>query len=242
MNDNVFYRLPRDAQRFVLDAVFNLPSYKWYQYTAELGRYFGPDTERYANETHLYWKNGSVVPATKTKERLIRIAPKYLETSQKIKLVELIAKPYISSMYLSYGQEHIRFLVTEPLEPQLQTAQNKIAQFLRPQTARMPELPSDFKRTLVWLYDNEATATQAILSIVEAEKKNQLDEQLKTRIPGILNQMVAFYNDPDKYGEFRTTLKFSNGSLTFRIYRDEPSHFWYYVIGIVLLFLILSSF
>lgn len=236
---SIYYKIPWEARNFILDKALNLPWDKWYRYTELIGMVYGQRAQEYANETRDAWKRRIVRPSSKTQERLIRFAPRFLEKKDKYHLVELIVKPYIDKKK-EQKDFTIFFYTDKPFKPQLDEAWARIREHTKPSVAMMPDLPRDIRNSLDWLYDNDSAAVQAILASFATETDNQTDQILLKQVPGILEKIRGFYNDANWYGSFRTDLKFSKGTVGFRIVRYEPSHFFEYLIYGIIILIILS--
>lgn len=236
----VFYLLPREAQEFVLRAVFSLSYVQWARYTSELGRVYGPEVERYADETHYAWYYGNVTPSTKTKERLIRIAPKYLSKADKYKLVELIVKPYIIEP--SKQTYAVFFDPTLPFEPARQCAWMRAKELAEPFPVEIAPLPSNSLTILKWLHDNDSTAVRAILGIVKSQKQSSVGKQNLASVEPAINRIKEAYDKPEFYGEISTKISLPRGALELNFRRDPPSSGCLpYIIGAVVIIVILNA-
>lgn len=211
--------LPYEARDFLLDRVFNFPNSQWYRYTAELGRIYGAGAEQYANETRWDWRCGDIKPSGKTKDRLLRIAPKFLSQEDKNHLVYLIAKKYLASPAKS--NDYYTFQVDKPLAPQLEEAKKEIEEFATPRQAQMPAIPDSFFGSLTWLYENDAKTIQAVLALMDAQKANAVDSVTLKSVPSVLNKIEEFYNS-ETIGNIQTDLKFDKGTYSLRISRQPP--------------------
>lgn len=211
--------LPYDAREFLLDKVLWLPDCRWYRYTEELGRRYGPSAEEYANRTRYDWQDGTITPSNKTKDRLLKIAPKFLDQQDKNYLVELIAQRYLvkpkkeSFVY--------QFDADRPIEPQLQEAKKRIEDFAKPMQPQMPAIPDELFGALTWLYENDAKAIQAVLALLDAQKANAVDAITLRSVPSSLNKIVEFYNS-GTIGNMETSLEFERGTYSLSISRRPP--------------------
>lgn len=215
--------LPHEARKFLLNKVFNFPDSQWYRYTAELGFLYGAGVEQYANETRWDWRYGDTKPSSKTINRIVRIAPKFLSQEDKNHLVSLIAQKYLVTP--SKSSEVYIFHVDAPLAPQLEAAKKGISEFTKPRQARMPAMPDKFFGSLTWLYENDAKAIQAVLALMDAEKANAVDAITLQSVPSVLNKIEEFYNS-ETIGEVNTDLKFDRGTYSLSISRRPPPTFF----------------
>lgn len=240
---DVFYLLPYDAREFVLRAVFNLPWEQWSRYPSELGRLYGPEVERYADDTHYDRQRGWVTPSSKTKERLIRLAPKYLPKQDKYKLVELIVSPYLRPPKMTNAE--FCFDENKSFEDQRKEVWELARSFAKPIQAQMAPLPTNSLRVLNWLYDKDSTAVRAVLGLATAQRNNAINEELLKNVNPAINRIQAIFAKKDQYGFFSEEISFPRGKLKLLFHRPEPTepiNWMKYIIWGIVIYVIIKLF
>lgn len=163
-----FEKLDKDA----LDELFS-----------DYGAIHGDAAEKYARKTFPSWKRGATKLSGQTMERLVELVPPYLEPRQRFSILRSVLKLHKKSG----AWRTIKINVTEPAQgfTELQQALDSMSH-----NDVLAHLPKEVMKAASWLYDDDITATRAMLA--EAERlENDMIRASATREIELLRRTIS---------------------------------------------------
>lgn len=127
---------------------------------SDYGAIHGDSAERYARKTFPKWKSGKTNLSGQTMERLVELVPPYLSSEQRFSILQLVLQRHKKSA----PSRTIRINVKQP-EEGFSELQNALASMSHDDV--LAHLPESVMKAGSWLYDDDITATRAMLAEVE---------------------------------------------------------------------------
>ena len=150
---------------------------------SDYGAIHGDSAEKYARKTFPKWKSGETNLSGQTMERLIELVPPYLAQQQRFSILQLVLKRHKKSA----PDRTIRINVKEPASgfSQLQSALKSMSH-----DDVLAHLPESVMKAASWLYDDDITASRAMLA--EAERReNDLIRSKAAREIELLRKTIS---------------------------------------------------
>lgn len=128
---------------------------------SDYGAIHGVSAERYARKTFPNWKSGATNLSGQTLERLIELVPPYLSPDQRFTILKHVVKQHKKNA----PSRTIRINIKEPGQGfiELQSTLTEMSC-----TDALAHLPDSVMQAATWLYDDDITASRAMLA--EAER------------------------------------------------------------------------
>ena len=201
---------------------------------SDYGAIHGDAAEKYARKTSPRWASGAIKLSGQTMERLVELVPPYLEPTQRFSILQTVLKRHKKSG----AWRSIKINVTEPAQGfgELQQALASMSH-----NDMLAHLPKEVMKAASWLYDDDITATRAMLA--QAERlENDMIRASATREIELLRRTIltgqvkaATYNVAMPAGKlnvvaytpskcFVATVCFGEGApetASLRIWRDQ---------------------
>lgn len=172
----------------------------------DYGVIHGKSAENYARKTIPKWRNGTTKLSGQTMERLIELVPPYFSAKQRLEILNLI----LAQNKRPTGTQTIKVNVKEPELglKEIDAALNEIKI-----TDELAYLPSHVMDAAKWLYDDDVTATRAILVSIAAAETNALKQSAEREINLLKRTLRA-----DQIKAASYTVKTPGGNLSIVAY------------------------
>ncbi len=128
---------------------------------SDYGARHGESAERYARKTFPKWKSGAINLSGQTMERLVELVPPYLLPEQRFAILQIVLKMHKKRA----PSQAIKINVKEPAAG-FSALQEALASMS--QDDILAHLPESVMKAASWLYDDDITASRAMLA--EAER------------------------------------------------------------------------
>lgn len=150
---------------------------------SDYGARHGHSAESYARKTFSSWKVGLTGLSGRTMERLIELVPPYLSPDQRFQILQSVLKRHKKSG----PSKTIRINVKEPAQgfSELQQALSSMSH-----DDVLAHLPEHVMKAASWLYDDDITASRAMLAEVE-RRENDLIRSNAAREIQLLRKTIA---------------------------------------------------
>lgn len=165
---HAFMKLDEDA----LDELFS-----------DYGNIYGDSAERYARKTFPQWKNGTTNLSGQTMERLVELVPPYLTPELRFSILKSVLKQHKKT-----GTWRIvKINVKEPTQgfTELQQALASMSQ-----DDVLAHLPEEVMKAASWLFDDDITASRAMLAEAERLENNMIRAKAEREI-GLLKRTIS---------------------------------------------------
>lgn len=150
---------------------------------SDYGAIHGDSAERYARKTFPSWKSGATTLSGQTMERFVELVPPYLAPEQRFSILQAVLKYHKKSG----AKNIIKINVKEPAQgfAELQQALASMSH-----DDILAHLPENVMKAASWLYDDDITATRAMLA--EAERlENDMIRSKATREIELLRRTIS---------------------------------------------------
>lgn len=145
----------------IREAFENLDADALDELLSDYGAIHGEAAERYARKTFPSWKNGVTKLSGQTMERLVELVPPYLSPEQRFPVLQDVLKRHKKTG----AWKTIKINVKEPAQGFAELEQALASMSHDDVLAHLPE---NVMKAASWLYDDDITATRAMLA--EAER------------------------------------------------------------------------
>lgn len=150
---------------------------------SDYGAIHGESAEKYARKTFPKWRSNATVLSGQTMERLIELVPPYLSAEQRFSILRLV----ISHHKKSSLTRTVKINIKEP-EQGFSELQQILASMSHDNA--LAHLPENAMKAATWLYDDDSTASRAMLA--EAELlENELIRNTAIREIELLRRTIS---------------------------------------------------
>ena len=150
---------------------------------SDYGAMHGEAAEKYARKTFPSWKSGSTKLSGQTMERLVELVPPYLAAEQRFSILQSVLKRNKKSTAWRTVKINVK-------EPSLGFSELQQALDSMSHDDVLAHLPDYVMKAASWLYDDDMTATRAMLA--EAERlENDMIRSKAAREIALLRRTIS---------------------------------------------------
>lgn len=176
----------------------------------EYGKLYGYGAEEYARSAYSRWKSGRVKLAWRTQEKLLKLVPEFIDTSERKDLVKTLYDKYKPKF-----NKHIR-IATDKTKDSYRSIVQAMDEYKKHRG--LVALPSDVCDLLTWVNNSDMIAVREILSEIDHCESIKIEEIAEREIE---RARVLIENRKISTGEMEVV--FPNGVLLVQFSR--PSMF-----------------
>lgn len=189
-------------------AFFNLLPEEVEDLLEEYGRLHGDSAAKYALKSLPQWRSGGTNMSAQTLERLIELVPPYLTTSQRMMLVELIAKRH--KLGIGFDRMHSVFIDIEKPAEGIAQLRQKLGGLKV--DAPLANIPESVMEMATWLYADDVTAARAVL--IDADRR--LNDRIRLTAENELDRIIRTISS-GQVKEATYSVTMPSGALSVRI-------------------------
>lgn len=211
----------RNALNMIIERFYKSSPEELSQMLRLYGADYGDSAKRYAQKSMDKWRSGTVKISGQTQDRLVKLVPICLNSSERY----LIAKE-ICLFYTNQRHKKTEFISINTEEPLvgLDQLHAVIKSFYEGES--VVELPEKLTTAITWLADDDVTAARALLARVEQEEANLIEARAYHEIEAIekiltmeeiehLSQQIEFPNGYIKISTYTPKKPFLKRVLAF---------------------------
>lgn len=179
------------------------------------GSEYGDSAKKYAQKSMTKWKSGAVKISGQTQDRLVKLVPNCLNTSERYVIAKEICQYYTNQKHKK--TVHVSINTEEPLLG-LDELHKVIKGFYEAED--VVELPEKLTSAITWLAEDDVTAARALLARIELEEANLIESRAYLEV-----ETIEEFLRKEEIGQLNQTIEFPNGYINISTFTPRKPFF-----------------